>query len=165
MSLLSTLARRDFLKIGAGAAVGLAVPRPGAARTPTAGGRAGAAKSVILVNLTGGMSHIDSLDMKPDAPAEIRGEFKPIATAVPGIQICEHLPQTAKWMHKSAILRSVNHRAGCHNTLPSFTGSEQPVDVNELIPRDSYPPGMGAVCESLKPAGIDLPHYAALCRD
>jgi hypothetical protein len=56
----------------------------------------------------------------------------------------------------------VNHKAGCHNTLPSFTGSEERVDVNELIPRENYPPGMGAVCESLKPAGIDLPHYVAV---
>jgi hypothetical protein len=65
-------------------------------------------------------------------------------------------------MHRCALVRSVHHRAGCHNTLPGFTGSEQPVDVNEPIPRDSYPPGMGAVVEYLKPRGIDLPHYVAV---
>ena len=64
-------------------------------------------------------------DLKPDAPAEVRGEFKPIATTAPGIQICEHLPRTAKWMHKAAIVRSVNHKAGCHNCLPSYTGFER----------------------------------------
>ena len=101
-------------------------------------------------------------DLKPAAPVEVRGEFKPAATQVPGIHICEHLPKTAQWMHRCALVRSVHHRAGCHNTLPSFTGSEQPVDVNEPIPRDTYPPGMGAVCEYLKPPGTDLPHYVAL---
>jgi hypothetical protein len=65
-------------------------------------------------------------------------------------------------MRQCALVRSVHHRAGCHNTLPSFSGSEQPVDVNELVPRDSYPPGMGAVCEYLKPAGVELPHYVAV---
>src|SRR6476620_3630117 len=74
MSLLSTLTRRDFLTVGTGAAVGLAIPRPGLTGTPPAGATEARARSVILVNLTGGMSHIDSLDMKPEAPAEIRGE-------------------------------------------------------------------------------------------
>src|SRR5207248_9680875 len=101
-------------------------------------------------------------DLKPSAPVEIRGEFKPISTSVPGIQVCEHLPKTSSWMHRCALVRSVHHRAGCHNTLPSFTGSGQPVDVNEPIPRDSYPPGMGAVCEYLKPPQVELPHYIAV---
>jgi len=60
-------------------------------------------------------------------------------TTVPGIQICEHVPQTALWMHKMALLRSVNHKAGCHNTLPSFTGSEQPVDVERTDPARELP--------------------------
>jgi hypothetical protein len=101
-------------------------------------------------------------DLKPSAPVEVRGEFKPISTNVPGMQVCEHLPKTARWMHRCAIVRTVNHKAGCHNTLPGFTGSEQPVNVNDPIPRDSYPPGMGAVCEYLKPPQVDLPHYVAL---
>jgi len=96
------------------------------------------AKSVLLLYLHGGAPTQDMFDLKPHAPAEIRGEFHPIATNVTGIQICEHLPKTAQWMHRCAIVRSVYHRAGCHNTLPGFTGSEQPVDVNEPIPRDSF---------------------------
>jgi hypothetical protein len=129
-------------------------------RSPTA--RRGKAKSVLVLYLHGGAPTQDMFDLKPSAPVEVRGEFRPIATNVPGIQVCEHLPRTARWMHRCALVRSVHHRAGCHNTLPSFTGSEQPVDVNEPIPRDSYPPGMGAVCEYLKPTGIDLPHYVAV---
>jgi hypothetical protein len=124
--------------------------------------RPGKAKNVLLLYLHGGAPTQDMFDLKPDAPAEIRGEFKPIATSAPGIRICEHLPQTAKWMHRCAIVRSVTQKAGCHNTLPSFTGSEQPVDINDPNPKDSYPPGMGAVCEYLKPPGTDLPHYVAL---
>jgi hypothetical protein len=122
----------------------------------------GKAKNVLVIYLHGGAPTQDMFDLKPDAPAEIRGEFKPIATRVPGIQISEHLPGAAKWMHRCAIVRSVYHKAGCHNTLPSFTGSEQPVDVNDPVPKDSYPPGMGAVCEYLKPPGVELPHYVAL---
>jgi hypothetical protein len=117
---------------------------------------------VIHLYLHGGAPTQDMWDLKPDAPPEIRGEFSPIDTDVPGIRICEHLPHLARWMHRTAIVRSVYHRAGCHNTLPSFSGSEQPVDINEPVPRDTYPPGMGAVCEYLKPAEIDLPHYVAL---
>jgi hypothetical protein len=126
------------------------------------GARPGKARSVLLLYLHGGAATQDMFDLKPDAPAEVRGEFKPIASTVPGIQVCEHLPRTARWMHRCAVVRSVNHKAGCHNTLPGFTGSEQPVDVNDPIPKDSFPPGMGAVCEYLKPAHVDLPHYVAL---
>ncbi len=67
------------------------------------------AKSVILVFLTGGLSHIDSFDMKPDAPDGIRGEFQPIATKVPGISICEHLPGLAARADQLAIVRSLSH--------------------------------------------------------
>jgi hypothetical protein len=130
-------------------------------RRPTSA-QPGKAKSVLLLYLHGGAPTQDMFDLKPAAPVEVRGEFRPVATTVPGIQVCEHLPRTARWMHRCAIVRSVHHRAGCHNTLPSFTGSEQPVDVNELVPRDSFPPGMGAVCEYLKPPHLDLPHYVAL---
>src|SRR6185312_7573381 len=99
MPLLSLLGRRDFLKIGAGAALGMAIPRPAPAGARSSqAALEGRAKSVLLVNLTGGLSHIDSLDMKPEAPAEIRGEFKPVPTAVPGISICEHLPKLAARM-------------------------------------------------------------------
>lgn len=126
------------------------------------GAAAGKAKHVLVVYLHGGAPTQDMFDLKPNAPAEVRGEFQPIATSVPGIQICEHLSQTAARMHHCAIVRSVYHHAGCHNTLPGFTGSEQPVDVNDPNPKDSFPPGMGAVCEYLKPPEVDLPHYMGL---
>src|SRR5687768_4910211 len=79
-------------------------------------------KSVILFNLLGGPSQMDMFDLKPNAPVEVRGEFKPISTSVPGLQICEHLPNTAKLMHKACLIRSVTHNYNAHNPLPVMTG-------------------------------------------
>jgi hypothetical protein len=109
----------------------------------------GKAKSVILLYLLGGAATQDMFDLKPDAPDEVRGEFKPIPTSASGVEICEHLPLMSRWMHKAAIVRSVNHKAGCHNTLPSYTGYEVMVQDNTTT-KDSYPPSMGSVCELLR---------------
>jgi hypothetical protein len=129
----------------------------------SADARRGKAKSVILLYLLGGAATQDMFDLKPNAPAEIRGEFKPIATNVTGLQICEHLPRLAKWMHKAAIVRSVNHKAGCHNCLPSYTGYEvPPLDQH---PHESDPPSMGSVCEYLRATSAnrsELPDYVYL---
>jgi Protein of unknown function (DUF1501) len=122
-----------------------------------AGAKAGPAKNVILLYLLGGAATQDMWDMKPQAPAEVRGEFQPISTNVPGIQICEHLPRSANWMHRAAIVRSVTHKAGCHNCLPSYTGFEQPMP--DQHPRDSDPPSMGSVCEYLRGDRGELPDY------
>ena len=119
--------------------------------------KTGPAKNVILLYLLGGAATQDMWDLKPDAPVEVRGEFKPISTNVPGIQICEHLPRTAKWMHKTSIVRSVTHKAGCHNCLPSYTGFEQPMP--DQHPRESDPPSMGSVCEYLRGDRGELPDY------
>ena len=100
-------------------------------------------------------------DLKPNAPEKIRGEFKPIASNVPGIQICEHLPRTAQWMHKAALVRSVNHKAGCHNPLASYTGYEVPLD-DITSTKETYPPSMGSVCEFLRKPKDDLPAYIYL---
>ncbi len=87
--------RRDFLKVGVLGGVGLTLP--GYLRMLSAGEvAANRAKSAIFINLGGGPSHMDMFDLKPDAPAEFRGEFNPIKTNVPGVEICEHLPQLAK---------------------------------------------------------------------
>lgn len=163
MSLLSTLARRDFLKLGAGAAVGLALPRPALASA------AGKAKRVILVNLTGGLSHLDSLDMKPDAPAEVRGEFETRATTVPGLQICEHLPQLAARMKHWALVRSLSHGENGHlpGTHRLLTGSTMPnqrgSDLDNVLSRRDWP-CYAAGLNHLRPRkdgipnGVVLPH-------
>ncbi|MEE3371249.1 MAG: DUF1501 domain-containing protein, partial [Planctomycetota bacterium] len=97
--------RREVLRVGALSTLGLSLDRLVASedRQPRS---EGPAKAVILVNLIGGPSHIDMFDMKPDAPAEIRGEFTPISTSVSGLQVCEHLPLTARTMHLSTLIRT-----------------------------------------------------------
>src|SRR5205809_1190669 len=88
------ITRRELLCAGGLSMLGgLSLPQWLQARAMTQPKKDATAKSVILVNLLGGPSHIDTFDMKPDAPAEVRGEFRPIATSVPGLQICELLPQ------------------------------------------------------------------------
>jgi hypothetical protein len=143
------ITRRETLKVGALTALGgFGLPQfMQAAEAGRVG--PGRAKSVIVLYLLGGAATQDMYDLKPDAPQEVRSQFKPISTSVPGIQVCEHLPQLARWMHKAAIVRTVNHKAGCHNTLPSYTGYEEMLpDITVL--KDSYPPSMGSVCEYLR---------------
>jgi len=120
------------------------------------------AKNVIVLYLLGGAPTQDMYDLKPHAPADVRGEFNPIHSAVPGIDVCELLPGVARWMHRAAIVRSVNHKAGCHNTLPSYSGYELPLD-NIVSTKESYPPSMGSVVSYLDeragmPSG-EIPSY------
>src|SRR6266550_4193764 len=94
------VSRRNFLKIGALGLGGLTLPQILQAESQS--GIRRSHKAVIMIFLPGGPSHQDIFDLKMDAPSEIRGEFKPISTAVPGIQICEHLPQIAARLDKMA---------------------------------------------------------------
>lgn len=156
------LTRRETLRAGALSLLGGAFNLPSVmALEERKQLRKGKAKSVILLYLLGGAPTQDMYDLKPEAPEKIRGEFKPIDTNVPGIQICELLPLSARWMHKTAIVRSVNHKAGCHNPLPSYTGHELALaDITST--KDTYPPSMGSVCEYLRPADKELPDYIYL---
>jgi len=122
---------------------------------------------VILVFLTGGLSHLDSFDMKPDAPGGIRGEFQPIATKVPGIHICEHLPQLAALADKLAIVRTMSHPFTNHlnATHELLTGHPQPgAFFDKIASRDDYPCYASAV-DYLKPrrdgvpSGVMLPTF------
>ncbi|MDA0836105.1 MAG: DUF1501 domain-containing protein [Planctomycetota bacterium] len=160
--------RRETLQAGALSALGALGMSRSAAANVSDFIEPGKAKSVIVLYLLGGAPTQDMYDLKPNAPKEIRGEFNPIATNVPGIDICELLPLTARWMHKSAIVRSVTHDAGCHNTLASYTGFEQKLP-NITITEEHYPPSMGSICEYLReqqggdiartPAYVYLPCY------
>src|SRR5947209_6664571 len=154
------LTRRETLKVGALSLLGGLFDLPNLLaleQNRPASARPGKAKSVILLYLLGGAATQDMFDMKPEAPSGIRTEFKPIDTNVPGIRICEHLPRMSRWMHRAAIVRSVNHKAGCHNCLPSYTGHEMPMP--DQHPRDSDPPSMGSVCEYLKQRSSEFPDY------
>lgn len=154
------LTRRETLQVGGLSALGGLFNLPAILRSEENRGKIheGKAKSVICLYLLGGAGTQDMWDMKPDAPAEIRGEYFPVPTNVPGIDICEHLPRLTKWMHKAAIVRSVNHKAGCHNPLASYTGYEQTLsDITTT--KDTYPPSMGSVCQYLAPGSNEFPSY------
>ncbi len=104
------ISRRNFLKIGAfGAGLTLAdmLRARVQAASPTSAPAASTPKSAIMIYLPGGPSHMDMYDLKPNAPVEYRGEFRPIATNVPGIQICEHMPRLARMFDKLAVVRSI----------------------------------------------------------
>ena len=144
------ISRRSFLKVGSLAIGGLTLP--GLLRLRAQAEQAGAAlprKSVILIWQAGGPSHLDTYDLKPNAPAEIRGEFKPIATNVPGIQISEHLPQQARIMDKLAILRSAYHTNAGHGmgTHWMLTGYVPTIEIN-----DNLHPSCGSVVAKMRGA-------------
>ena len=114
------VARRDFLRIGALAPIGLSMGHfLGAPKAWGSEGK-GRAKSVILVYLGGGLSHHDSFDMKPDAPIEIRGKYTPIKTDVTGLHVCELMPQMARTMKKVALIRSGSHNNDHHETATNW---------------------------------------------
>jgi hypothetical protein len=165
------LHRREFLQVGSSSLVGIGLPALLAGRAASANqlSETNRPRSVILVLLTGGMSHLDTLDMKPDAPAEVRGEFKPIPTAVPGIQICEHLPRLAAHMRHWALVRSLSHGENGH--LPAthrlLTGAPMPnqrnSDLDNVLSRRDWP-CYAAGLDYLRPrrdgipSGVTLPH-------
>jgi len=151
--------------------LGLGLPGLLAGRAASASPQAehGKSRSVILVLLTGGMSHLDTLDMKPDAPAEVRGEFQSIATAVAGIRVCEHLPRLAARMGRWALVRSLSHRENGH--LPAthrlLTGAPMPnqrnTDLDNVLSRRDWPcyaAGLNYVRPRHDgvPSGVTLPH-------
>jgi hypothetical protein len=112
--------RRDFLKIGGLAMGGLSLPA--LLRAETAGGRRPGHKAVIMVFLPGGPSHQDIFDLKPQAPSEIRGEFKPIGTNVDGLQICELLPRLARMADQYTVIRSMADCDSSHDAFQCLTG-------------------------------------------
>ncbi len=159
------LARREFLRVGGGLAVAsLLSPPPASAGVAP---RKGGARSCILVYLLGGPPHLDTFDLKPDAPAEVRGPFKPIRTNVPGVEVCEHLPRLARLAHRYALVRSVSHNN--HNHTPmiyySLTGRpvERPGEDNDVRPpqRTDFP-HLGAVLARFKRSPRGLPGHVAI---
>jgi hypothetical protein len=125
------VSRRSFLQVGGAAALG-GLTLPGLLRAE--GGRP-SHKSVIVVYLSGGLAHQDTFDLKPSAPSEVRGEFKPIPTNVPGIDIGEHLPLQSRIMDKLAIVRSACHTNAGHGMGSQWmqTGWHATIEVNDNI--------------------------------
>lgn len=163
--------RREILRLGGLSAAGLSLPAllaresAAGARRPEARRNRRAARSCVLFFLEGGPSHIDLWDMKPEAPEEIRGEFRPIRTTVPGVTVCELLPMLSQQMHRLAQVRSVTHRISDHNagTYYALTG-RYPMNGSQLIQANeptNFPP-YGSVLSRLRPTGNALPDFIHL---
>jgi len=156
--------RRELLRAGALGLFGLSVPGllQGRAAAPTPGKPPsfGRAKSCILLFMWGGPAHQDTWDLKPDAPLEIRGEFRPIATNVPGIQICEHFPQLARRVDKLCLVRSMTHNSGDHTPATHFllTGEPPPRDTDQ---RAQWP-HLGAVLSAVGRGRGPLPPFVSM---
>lgn len=136
------LSRRTFLQAGALGIGGLTLPGLLRAEQQARGGSS--ERSVIMVYLSGGLAHQDTFDLKPNAPAEVRGEFKPIATNVPGIQIGEYLPRLARCTDKFALVRSIVGLADEHSSFQNMTGFGMGITQREGKPH------MGSVIARVK---------------
>lgn len=150
------LSRRNFLRIGGLGLAGFALPDVLRAEAMT--GRRSGDKAIIMIFLPGGPPHQDMFDLKMDAPSEIRGEFTPISTNVPGIQICEHFPRLAGMMDKLAIIRSVVGATGDHDAYQCMTGRP---------PKRNLPPGgwpaIGSVMSAVHGPGNEaVPPFVGL---
>lgn len=163
-----TILRRDFLRLGA---AGLSLPGFLRARAiapgTTGGGGFGRARRCIVLFAWGGMSHFETFDPKPDAPAEIRGNFQPIATSVDGIQFSEHLPRLARHARQMAIVRSVHHNAPGHRPAAywNLTGHEPPLtNGNWPVTRRDWPSLGSLVSASLDRYQPDPRSHPALPR-
>ena len=153
------VSRRDFLRIGALGGLGLTLPLLLRGEAKAAERRGARAKSVILVYLGGGMSHHDTFDPKPDAPAEVRGQFKPITTCLPGVQIAEKLPLMAHQLDKISLVRSGSHNNDHHETATNW------VLCGKFGSAFGDYPAMGAVASYELGFRGQLPPYVAVPRN
>jgi hypothetical protein len=166
------VSRRAVIQVGTSslAGVGLASVLRARAKAASAESVAGAghnAKQIVIVWLTGAASHHDTFDMKPNAPTEIRGEFNPVSTSVPGIQMCEHLPHLAQRADKYAVVRTLSHKDNNHlmSTHHVLTGHVQPgAFFDKVASRDDWPcysSGLGFLRPRNDgiPSGVNLPTF------
>lgn len=166
-ALCDGISRRRFLSVGSLVSCGLTLPKllsaneskPTKASTSTFG----RAKRCLMIYMWGGPSHIDTLDMKPHAPLEYRGEFAPIASNVPGLFVCEHMPHMARQMDKLAIVRSVTHTDNNHSTSAHWmlTGKQHSLSAENFNAAGSDFPHIGSVLTKLTPAR-EMPTFVAL---
>ena len=164
-----SLTRRSLLRLGGAGYLGLSLGGLWRAQLANAGQKAALdgpspIKACILLFCYGGPSHLDTLDMKPNAPADVRGEFKPIATSVPGLQVCEHLPKLSRLMHHAAIIRSMSHANRLHDaaSIESLTGRPLQGGDRELFaPLPQFFPSYGGTISYLwRERQLDAPHAA-----
>jgi hypothetical protein len=159
------ITRRNMLQVGAISALNLCLPDVLAAGDRLSGKEvAPKADSCILVFLNGGPSHLDMWDMKPDEPKETRSEFKPIATSVAGIQVCEHVPRLAKLMGRCTLVRSVHHDQVAHApaVYTALTGVKSNVRAGIMGAKPTDHPAVGSVVGLHRPAKSSLLPYVLM---
>src|SRR4051812_48795325 len=158
--------RRHLLQVGALGLAGLSLPGwLRAAHRPSAHPSAhkARARSVIFLHQWGGPSHHDTFDMKPSAPAEVRGKYKPIATSLPGVHVSEKLPRMARVMDRICQVRTLRHTMKNHNSAGyySLSGYAPPTDDQRLRDTQDLFPAYGSVVDKLSPARRGVPTFVA----
>lgn len=154
------VSRREVLRVGALTTLaGATLVGPANVQAVTPAGRI---KSVILIDLFGGPSHIDMFDLKPQAPVQVRGEFGVIPTSLPGLQICEHLPKLAAWMDRVTLIRTLSHGYNSHNPYAVMTGFTGGNDQRDYFSRPDDYPSMGSVCHYLGLTKPGIPPYIVM---
>jgi hypothetical protein len=155
--------RRRLLQVGAAGLLGLSLPEWLRAAEKGRGSPKARAKAIILLHQFGGPSQFETFDMKPDAPAEVRGEFKAASSKLPGVPICDRLPRLAGWMNQVCVIRSMQHTMKNHNpaTYYSLTGYAPPVDDIRLRDSPDLFPAYGSIVDKLAPAGGGMPTFVA----
>lgn len=149
------ITRRDTLRVGFLGLTGLTLA-DGLRTAYAAPQRKSSADAVLFINLAGGPSHLDTLDMKPNAPAETRGEFQSIQSALPGLSVCEHLPKIAQAAKQFTLLRGISHTTGDHPQGQAYIAAG-----NRPSPAIKYP-SYGSIVTKEMPADPDLPPYVAI---
>src|SRR6516225_9614114 len=155
------ISRRRMLQVGGIGALGLTLPR--LLRAASGPAFRGSADACILIFLDGGPSHLDTWDMKPDAPAEIRGEFKPIATSLPGVRLSEHLPKLARVVHHAALVRSAHHSVNNSHgaaVYSGLTGHDRGEAGGRASPSDH--PAIGSVVGLVRPPEAPVAPFVSM---
>jgi len=152
--------RRNFLRVGTLAFGGLTIADLLRLKA-LAGPNRPRAKSAVLIHLSGGPSHVDTYDMKPLAPVEYRGEFSPIRTNVPGMEICELMPMQARIADKFAILRGAQI-ANLHTGNMFYSGFPWQESPRASVPGEARRPALGSIVSRLRPGEKDIPSYVSI---
>lgn len=157
-----SLTRRALIRVGGMGMLGLTLPKllgaaEGSSSLPVK------AKRVIFLFQWGGPSHLDTFDLKPDAPSEIRGPLRPIASSLPGVPVSEHFPEMAKRMDRVTLIRSMTHEMKNHNSAGYYalTGHAPPSDDQRLRDSQELWPGYGSVVDKLAPNQSEMPTYVS----
>src|SRR5437762_3411007 len=153
--------RRGFLRLGALTLGGLTLPDVLRLRAEAPAPGRPRPKSVIMIHLSGGPSHLDMYDMKPQAPSEYRGEFRPIKTNVPGMHLCELMPRQAKIADKFAILRGVQ-MTHLHTANEFYSGFPWQDSPRVSRPGEAQRPALGSIVSRVRGAGSGIPPYVSL---